>query len=58
MKWPTISLFTYFDACIHDASTIVTQQEAIQYIALTVKGNSKRATNNYLPEEEIVNIVV
>ena len=34
------SFLPYFDACIHDASTIVTQQEAIQYIALTVKGRS------------------
>lgn len=30
----------YLDACIHDASTILTQYDAIQFIALLVKGRS------------------
>jgi len=30
----------YIDACIHDASSIITQQDAIKYISLLVKGRS------------------
>ena len=40
----------YFDSCIHNASTIITQYDAISYISLLVKGRSVTRTMRILAD--------
>ena len=39
-EYTPVSFLPYIDACIHDASAILTQEEALEYITRTVKGRS------------------
>ena len=39
-EYTPVSFLPYIDACIHDAATILTQEEALEYISRTVKDRS------------------
>ena len=44
------SFLPYLDACIHDAASIVTQEEAIYYISLAVKSRSEWRAKHILAD--------